>query len=182
LSRGEMLQLALMASENRAASALARYYPGGTDAFVVAMNRKAKAMQMEDTQFIDATGLSSRNMSNARDLAQMVRKAGDYPLIRQYSTAGELTVDTGLRMISFRNTNRLIENPEWQISLSKTGYISEAGNCLVMHTRINDQPVVMVLLDAVGRYTRFADASRLRTFLESDAQVIKAQTKAKAHG
>jgi serine-type D-Ala-D-Ala endopeptidase (penicillin-binding protein 7) len=85
-------------------------------------------------------------------------------------------------MISFRNTNRLIENPEWQISLSKTGYISEAGNCLVMHTRINDQPVVMVLLDAVGRYTRFADASRLRTFLESDAQVIKAQTKAKSHG
>jgi serine-type D-Ala-D-Ala endopeptidase (penicillin-binding protein 7) len=182
LARGEMLQLALMASENRAASALARYYPGGTEAFVIAMNRKAKTMQMEDTQFFDATGLSHRNMSNARDLALMVKKAGDYPLIRQYSTAGELTVDTGLRMISFRNTNRLIENPEWQISLSKTGYISEAGNCLVMHTRINDQPVVMVLLDAVGRFTRFADASRLRTYLELGPKVIKAQSKAKTHG
>jgi serine-type D-Ala-D-Ala endopeptidase (penicillin-binding protein 7) len=167
LSRGELLQLALMASENRAASALARYYPGGTEAFVLAMNKKAKSIQMEDSQFFDPTGLSSRNMSNARDLVQLVRRAGDYPAIRQYSTAGELTVDTGFRMITFRNTNRLIENPEWQISLSKTGYISEAGNCLVMHTKINDKPVVMVFLDAVGRYTRFADALRLRTYLET---------------
>jgi serine-type D-Ala-D-Ala endopeptidase (penicillin-binding protein 7) len=185
LSRGELLQLALMASENRAASALARYYPGGTQAFVLAMNKKAKAIQMEDSQFFDPTGLSSRNMSNARDLVQLVKRAGDYPTIRQYSTAGELTVDTGFRMMTFRNTNRLIENPEWQISLSKTGYISEAGNCLVMHTKINDRPVVLVFLDAVGRYTRFADALRLRTYLESgdDQQPIgRAITKVNAKG
>jgi serine-type D-Ala-D-Ala endopeptidase (penicillin-binding protein 7) len=177
LPRGELLQLALMASENRAASALARYYPGGSDAFVNAMNRKAKSIQMEDTQFFDATGLSSRNMSNARDLVQLVKRASDYPMIRQYSTAGELTVDTGFRMITFRNTNRLIENPDWQISLSKTGYISEAGNCLVMHTRINEQPVVLVFLDAVGRFTRFADALRLRNYLEGGETVNQAISK-----
>jgi serine-type D-Ala-D-Ala endopeptidase (penicillin-binding protein 7) len=181
LNRGELLQLALMASENRAANALGRYYPGGSEAFIAAMNRKAKSIQMEDTQFFDATGLSSRNMSNARDLVQLVKRAGDYPLIRQYSTASELTVDTGFRMISFKNTNRLIENPDWQISLSKTGYISEAGNCLVMHTRVNEQPVVMVFLDAVGRYTRFADASRLRTYLENGDKLVKAQTRQKAN-
>jgi serine-type D-Ala-D-Ala endopeptidase (penicillin-binding protein 7) len=182
LPRGELLQLALMASENRAASALARYYPGGSEAFVNAMNRKAKSIQMEDTQFFDSTGLSSRNMSNARDLVQLVKRASDYPMIRQYSTAGELTVDTGFRMITFRNTNRLIENPDWQISLSKTGYISEAGNCLVMHTRINEQPVVLVFLDAVGRFTRFADALRLRNYLEgieaANTSVNKTQVKA----
>jgi serine-type D-Ala-D-Ala endopeptidase (penicillin-binding protein 7) len=180
LNRGELLQLALMASENRAANALGRYYPGGTDAFVAAMNRKAKAIQMEDSQFFDATGLSSRNMSNARDLVQLVKRAGDYPVIRQFSTASELTVDTGFRMISFKNTNRLIENPDWQISLSKTGYISEAGNCLVMHTRVNDQPVVMVFLDAVGRYTRFADALRLRNYLEGGDKLVKVQARQKA--
>jgi serine-type D-Ala-D-Ala endopeptidase (penicillin-binding protein 7) len=180
LNRGELLQLALMASENRAANALGRYYPGGSEAFIAAMNRKAKSIQMEDTQFFDATGLSSRNMSNARDLVQLVKRAGDYPLIRQFSTASELTVDTGFRMISFKNTNRLIENPDWQISLSKTGYISEAGNCLVMHTRVNEQPVVMVFLDAVGRYTRFADASRLRTYLETGDKLVKVQTRQKA--
>jgi serine-type D-Ala-D-Ala endopeptidase (penicillin-binding protein 7) len=183
LNRGELLQLALMASENRAANALGRYYPGGTDAFVAAMNRKAKSIQMEDSQFFDATGLSSRNMSNARDLVQLVKRAGDYPVIRQFSTASELTVDTGFRMISFKNTNRLIENPDWEISLSKTGYISEAGNCLVMHTRVNDQPVVMVFLDAVGRYTRFADALRLRTYLEggdrAGEKLVKTQARAK---
>jgi serine-type D-Ala-D-Ala endopeptidase (penicillin-binding protein 7) len=180
LSRGELLQLALMASENRAANALGRYYPGGTDAFVAAMNRKAKSIQMDDSQFFDATGLSSRNMSNARDLVQLVKRAGDYPIIRQFSTASELTVDTGFRMISFKNTNRLIENPDWQISLSKTGYISEAGNCLVMHTRVNDQPVVMVFLDAVGRYTRFADALRLRNYLEGGDKLVKIQARQKA--
>ncbi len=181
LNRGELLQLALMASENRAANALGRYYPGGSEAFIAAMNLKAKSIQMEDTQFFDATGLSSRNMSNARDLVQLVKRAGDYPLIRQYSTASELTVDTGFRMISFKNTNRLIENPDWQISLSKTGYISEAGNCLVMHTRVNEQPVVMVFLDAVGRYTRFADASRLRAYLETGDKLVKVQTRQKAN-
>jgi serine-type D-Ala-D-Ala endopeptidase (penicillin-binding protein 7) len=180
LNRGELLQLALMASENRAANALGRYYPGGSEAFIAAMNRKAKSIQMEDTQFFDATGLSSRNMSNARDLVQLVKRAGDYPLIRQYSTASELTVDTGFRMISFKNTNRLIENPDWEITLSKTGYISEAGNCLVMHTRVNEQPVVMVFLDAVGRHTRFADASRLRTYLETGDKLVKVQTRQKA--
>ena len=177
LSRAEMLQLALMSSENRAANALARYYPGGSEAFVAAMNRKAKLLHMEDSLFFDATGLSSRNMSNARDLVLMVRAAAEYPLIRQYTTASELTVDTGFRMISFKNTNRLIDNPEWDISLSKTGYISEAGNCLVMQTRVNEQPVVLILLDAVGKLSRFADAQRLRNFLEGNARVVKAQAK-----
>ena len=177
LSRAEMLQLALMSSENRAANALARYYPGGVDAFVAAMNRKAKSLQMDDTLFFDATGLSSRNMSNARDLVSMVKAAGEYPIIRQYTTASELTVDTGFRMISFKNTNRLIDNPDWEISLSKTGYISEAGNCLVMQTRVNEQPIVLILLDAVGKLSRFADAQRLRNYLEGNARVVKALVK-----
>ena len=166
LSRGEMLQLALMSSENRAANALGRHHPGGLPAFVSAMNAKARALGMPDTHFVEPTGLSSSNVSNARDLARLVREALDYPLVRQFSTASGLTVDTGYRMVSYRNTNRLISSPSWEIGLQKTGYISEAGSCLVMQVSLDGQDVVMVLLDAQGSSSRFADARRLREWLE----------------
>jgi len=170
LSRGEMLQLALMASENRAASALGRHYPGGVTAFVVAMNGKARELGMNDTHYVDPTGLSSRNVSNARDLARLVRHAYDYPVVRQFSTAPELTVDSGYRMVSFRNTNRLIDSPAWTIGLQKTGYISEAGRCLVMQASVEGRPLVMVLLDSSGRHSRFGDAERLRNWIEGTAK------------
>jgi D-alanyl-D-alanine endopeptidase (penicillin-binding protein 7) len=166
LSRGEMLQLALMSSENRAANALGRNHPGGLRAFVDAMNTKARALGMPDTHFVEPTGLSSSNVSNARDLSRMVREALEYPLVRQFSTAPGLTVDTGYRMVSYRNTNRLISSPTWDIGLQKTGYISEAGSCLVMQVSLDGQAVVMVLLDATGPSSRFGDAQRLREWLE----------------
>jgi D-alanyl-D-alanine endopeptidase (penicillin-binding protein 7) len=166
LSRAEMMNLALMASENRAAHALGRSYPGGLGAFVAAMNAKAQSIGMTDSRFADPTGLSSGNVSNARDLATMVRTASGYPLIRQYSTATDLTVDTGYRQVTFRSTNRLIDNREWDIGLQKTGYISEAGKCLVMQARIEGRPTIIVLLDAGGTQGRFADAQRLRKWVE----------------
>lgn len=165
LTRGEMLQLALMSSENRAANALGRHFPGGLPAFVSAMNAKARALGMQNTTYVEPTGLSSRNVSNARDLSILVRAGLDYPLVRQFSTATELTVDTGRRMISFRNTNRLIASPAWDIGLQKTGYISEAGSCLVMQVSIEGRPMVMVLLDAIGVRSRFGDAERLRHWI-----------------
>ncbi|MEN9314972.1 MAG: D-alanyl-D-alanine endopeptidase [Pseudomonadota bacterium] len=165
LTRGEMLQLALMSSENRAANALGRHFPGGLPAFVAAMNAKARALGMQDTTYAEPTGLSSRNVSNARDLSILVRAGLDYPLVRQFSTATELTVDTGRRMTTFRNTNRLIASPAWDIGLQKTGYISEAGSCLVMQVSIEGRPMVMVLLDAIGVRSRFGDAERLRHWI-----------------
>jgi D-alanyl-D-alanine endopeptidase (penicillin-binding protein 7) len=168
LTRNEMLNLALMSSENRAAHALGRHYPGGLDAFVEAMNAKARALGMNDSSFVDPTGLSSRNVSNAVDLSRMVAAAFDYPLIREYSTATGLTVDAGRRSVGYRNTNRLIDNPDWDIGLQKTGYISEAGSCLVMHVSVEGRPMVMVLLDAIGRLSRFGDAQRIRHWLESE--------------
>ncbi|MCO5108318.1 MAG: D-alanyl-D-alanine endopeptidase [Burkholderiaceae bacterium] len=166
LSRGELLQLALMSSENRAAHALGRNYPGGMPAFVERMNRKAREIGMASSSFVEPTGLSSQNVSNALDLATLVRTASNYPLIREYSTASALTVDTGYRTVSYRNTNRLVGNPDWDIELQKTGYISEAGNCVVMQTRIDGRPVVMVLLDAQARMARVGDAQRIRHWLE----------------
>ncbi|MBP8305847.1 MAG: D-alanyl-D-alanine endopeptidase [Burkholderiaceae bacterium] len=168
LTRAELLQLALMSSENRAAHALARHYPGGMPAFVAAMNAKARQLGMTASQFSDPTGLSDRNVSNAHDLARMLRAAYDYPLVRQFSTAPELTVDAGYRMISFRNTNRLIDHSSWSIGLQKTGYIAEAGRCLVMQANIESRPVLMVLLDSAGRYSRFGDAQRIRDWLEAE--------------
>ena len=165
LTRADMLHLALMSSENRAAHALGRNYPGGLGAFVSAMNAKARAIGMGDSQFADPTGLSSSNVSNARDLARMVRAAHAYPLIRQFSTATDLTVDLGPRQAIFRSTNRLVDAPGWDIGLQKTGYISEAGKCLVMQTRIDSKPVIIVLLDAAGTHSRFADAQRIRRWL-----------------
>ena len=166
LSRGELMQLALMASDNRAAHALGRTYPAGQTAFVAAMNDKAAAIGMSDSRFSDPTGLSSGNVSNARDLARLVRAAHGYPRIRQYSTADDLTVSVGARQVTFRNTNRLIHDEVWDIGLQKTGYISEAGKCLVMQARIDGRPVIMVLLDATATQSRFADAQRLRRWVE----------------
>ncbi|MFP5407045.1 MAG: peptidase S11, partial [Gammaproteobacteria bacterium] len=166
LTRDDMLQLALMSSENRAANALGRHYPGGLPAFVARMNAKAAELGMANTRFMEPTGLSSSNVSNGFDLARMVKAASAYPLIRDYSTATSLIVDAGARPVSFRNTNRLVDHSDWEIRLQKTGYISEAGNCMVMQTGIDGRPVVMVLLDADGAAARTGDAQRLRQWLE----------------
>ena len=169
LPRRDMLRLALMASENRAASTLARHYPGGTPAFVAAMNAKAEALGMTRTRFEDPTGLSPKNVSTARDLARMVEAASGYPLIREDSVAPTHVVEvqpTG-RALGFSNSNRLVNSSAWDITLQKTGYISEAGRCLVMLAQIASRPVVIVLLDSVGKYTRLADATRVKTWLET---------------
>ena len=165
LSRAEMLQLALMSSANRAANALGRHYPGGIKAFVSAMNAKARLFGMTDTRFADPTGLSGANVSTATDLARLASMASEYPLIRRYSTAQSLRVDTGYKRLSFHNTNRLIANQNWSIGLQKTGYIAEAGRCLVMVARIDGRNLVIVLLDSNGNTSRFADARRIRQWL-----------------
>jgi D-alanyl-D-alanine endopeptidase (penicillin-binding protein 7) len=167
LTRDEMLRLALMSSENRAANALGRHYPGGLSAFVARMNAKARELGMTRTRFVEPTGLSARNVSTAYDLARLVRAASRYPLIREHSTAAALTVTAGRRQVAYRNSNRLIRNPSWEIGLQKTGYISEAGNCLVMQADIEGRPMVLVLLDADGKLSRFGDAQRLRDWFES---------------
>ena len=169
LSRREMLRLALMASENRAASTLARHYPGGTNAFVAAMNAKARALGMGATRFLDPTGLSAGNVSTANDLAVLVATAAQYPLIREFSTTDSYFVEvqpTG-QILGFNNTNRLVKSDDWDIHVSKTGYIREAGKCLVMMATIASRPVVIVLLDSLGRYTRVADAIRVKHWLET---------------
>ncbi|WP_088930386.1 D-alanyl-D-alanine endopeptidase [Burkholderia multivorans] len=168
LSREDMLHIALMASENRAAAALSRYYPGGRPAFIAAMNAKAKALGMTDTHFENSTGLSSSNVSSARDLVKMVNAAYQYPLIRKFSTDRTYEVYTGKRNLVCNSTNALIRgNGSWDIGLQKTGFINEAGECLVMQATIHGRPVVMVLLDSFGKYSRFADASRLRNWLDA---------------
>lgn len=169
LSREELLRLALMSSENRAASALGRHYPGGIDAFVVAMNVKARLLGMADTRFHDSSGLNPANVSSPRDLARLVTASASYPLIREFSTTPERHVQVAGRMLRFGNTNSLVKSPDWEISVSKTGYISEAGRCLVMQAWMHQQPVVIVLMDSVGRYTRTADAQRVRKWLEAQA-------------
>jgi D-alanyl-D-alanine endopeptidase (penicillin-binding protein 7) len=169
LTREEMLHLALMASENRAAMALSRYYPGGREAFVVAMNRKAQALELADTRFEDPTGLTSANVSSARDLVKLVAAAHQYPLIREFTTASEYEVSIAGRQQAFHNTNSLVKNPAWAIGLSKTGYINEAGKCLVMQAWFNDKPMVIVLLDSWGKLTRIGDAKRIKRWVESAA-------------
>jgi D-alanyl-D-alanine endopeptidase (penicillin-binding protein 7) len=166
LSREDMLHIALMASENRAAAALSRYYPGGRPGFVAAMNKKALELGMTDTHFIDPTGLSP-NTSSARDLAKMVAAAYQYPLIREFSTDSSYDVFTGRKHIHYMSTNALVRNHSWQIGLQKTGFTNEAGECMVMQTTVNDKPVIMVLLDSVGRYSRVADAQRLHAWLDN---------------
>ena len=167
LSRESALLLALMSSENRAANALARHYPGGMPAFLAAMNIKAQALGMRDTHFEDPTGLTSNNVSTANDLAKMVAAAYKYPLIREFSTTAEATVDVGAREMAYRNTNPLVRSAAWDVGLSKTGYISEAGKCLVMQARVADMPVVIVLLDSAGKLTRVGDANRIKRWMES---------------
>lgn len=168
LSRRDLLQLALMASENRAAEALSRVYPGGTRAFVAAMNQKAVELGMWSTRFVDGTGLSSENVSTAKDLTKMVAAAHGYPLIREFTTDTGLTVNVGKgRKLSYRNSNRLVSNQSWHIGLSKTGYISEAGRCLVMQAEIAGKPVIIVLLDSWGKLTRIGDANRIKRWMET---------------
>ncbi|MBI5268481.1 MAG: D-alanyl-D-alanine endopeptidase [Burkholderiales bacterium] len=167
LTRGEMLHLALMSSENRAASALGRHYPGGRPAFVAAMNAKAQLLGMHDTRYAEPTGLSSKNQSSARDLALLVRTAHEVPLIRELSTSPEYQVAVGSRQLQYRTTNRLVLSPSWEIGLQKTGYISEAGQCLVMQAQLAGRKLIMVLLDSAGKYSRIGDAERIRKWLAS---------------
>ncbi|MDD5030133.1 MAG: D-alanyl-D-alanine endopeptidase [Rhodoferax sp.] len=167
LTRGELLHLALMSSENRAAHALGRTYPGGLRAFVLAMNGKARALGMNDTVYVEPTGLSSNNRSSAQDLAKLVDTASQYPLLRELTTSPSFAVAVGQRSVQFKNTNRLVLNPSWDIGLQKTGYISEAGRCLVMQTRIAGRNLIMVFLDSAGKLTRIADAQRVRRWIES---------------
>lgn len=168
LTRGDLLQLALMASENRAAAALGRHYPGGLAAFVAGMNAKAAELGMTQSRFVDPTGLGSENVSTAEDLVKMVRAAYHYSEIRQASTAPSHDVPMSARgyLTSFNNTNLLVRKGEWKIGLSKTGYISEAGRCLVMQAEIANQPMIIVLLDSAGKYTRIGDAQRVRKWIE----------------
>jgi D-alanyl-D-alanine endopeptidase (penicillin-binding protein 7) len=167
-TRSELLKLALMASENRAASALARAYPGGKDAAIAAMNARARELGMENTRFLDPTGLSSDNVSTARDLVRMVAAARNYILIHQYTTTPSHSVDGwGGRELRFTNTNPLVRNASWDIGVSKTGFINEAGRCLVMEAKINQRPVIIVLLDSWGKRTRIGDANRIKKWMES---------------
>lgn len=167
LTREHALLLALMSSENRAAHTLARHYPGGLHAFVEAMNRKARSLGMLSTHFEDPTGLTSNNVSTANDLAKMVAAAHTYPLIREFSTTSGALVETSGRMLEYHNTNALVKSSTWDIGLSKTGYIQEAGKCLVMQARVAERPVVIVLLDSAGKMTRIGDANRIKRWMES---------------
>ncbi len=169
LSRADLMHIALMSSENRAAAALGRNYPGGTPAFVAAMNAKAKALGMTNTHYADASGLSSRNVSSANDLAKLVVMASRQPLLRQYSTDTQHVVDTGGHLLQYANTNQLVKNPAWDISLQKTGYIAEAGRCLVMQAKVQGRPIVMVFLDSKGKHSRLGDAARVRKWLASNS-------------
>lgn len=166
LTREEMLHLALMSSENRAANALGRHYPGGLRSFVIAMNHKAVELGMSDTRYVEPTGLSSRNQSSARDLATLVGAAYQHPLIRELSTSQEYQVAVGRRQLQYRNTNGLVRNPTWEIGLQKTGYISEAGRCLVMQAKLAGRKLIMVFLDSTGKYSRIGDAERVRKWIE----------------
>ena len=166
LTRGELMHLALMSSENRAAHALGRTYPGGLQRFVGLMNERALMLGMKDSRFVEPTGLSSANRSSAHDLATLVAAAHREPLLRQLSTSTGYEVAVGSRVLQYNNTNRLVHDPEWQIGLQKTGFISEAGQCLVMQARVAGRKLIMVFLDASGKQGRLADAERVRRWVE----------------
>ncbi len=171
LTRGELLLIALMASENRAAAALGRTYPGGIEPIVAAMNAKAASLDMKDSRFVDATGLSPNNVSSARDLVKLVRAAHEYSVIREYSTKDRAIVrvsDRG-RPLSYHNTNGLVRAHHWDVELSKTGYISEAGRCLVMRVKLASKDLIVVLLDSWGRQSRIGDANRIKKWVETNA-------------
>lgn len=169
LSRGELMHLALMSSENRAAHALGRTYPGGLNQFVSLMNRKAFELGMTDTRYVEPTGLSSLNQSSARDLATLVSVAYERPILRSLSTSPGYLVELGDRMLQFKNSNGLIRSPDWDIGLQKTGYISEAGRCLVMQAKVADRKLIMVFLDSAGKLGRAQDAERVRRWVEMQA-------------
>lgn len=169
LTRGELMHLSLMASENRAAYALGKNYPGGLKAFVAAMNNKAVALGMKDTRYVEPTGLSSDNRSSAADLSILVKAAMEVPVIRDLSTSPEASFAVGPRQVQFRNTNGLIRDPSWEIGLQKTGFISEAGRCLVMQAKLAGRELIMVLLDSAGKYSRMGDAERIRQWLHNVA-------------
>ena len=175
LMRGELLHLALMSSENRAAHALGRTYPGGMQSFVNQMNLKAKILGMADTRYVEPTGLSSSNQSSAHDLATLVNVAHSDPLLRELTTSPSYQVDVGARTVQFNNTNRLVHNPDWNIGLQKTGYISEAGRCLVMQTQVAGRKLIMVFLDSAGKFSRLADAERVRTWVEGSGSRLLAK-------
>jgi D-alanyl-D-alanine endopeptidase (penicillin-binding protein 7) len=167
LSRGEMLHLALMSSENRAAHALGRTFPGGLSSFVRLMNAKAMQLGMKDTHYVEPTGLSSQNQSSARDLAVLVSTAYQDALLRELSTSPSHVVEVGRQTLQYRSTNRLVNNPNWEIGIQKTGYISEAGQCLVMQAKIAGRKLIMVFLDSAGKLSRIADAERVRRWVEA---------------
>ncbi len=182
LTRAKMLHIALMSSENRAASSLGRHYPGGLPSFVRAMNAKAKALGMMDTHYVEPTGLSSQNVSSANDLAKLVIAAHEHPVIREYTTNTDYQVDTGGPVLQYRNSNRLISNPTWNIGLQKTGYIVEAGRCMVMQAIIKGRSIVMIFLDSKGKYSRGADASTIRKWLREVKIPAMADTAIAAQG
>jgi D-alanyl-D-alanine endopeptidase (penicillin-binding protein 7) len=167
LTRTELLHLALMASENRAAQAMARSYTGGLDTFLKRMNAKARELGMKNTRFLDPTGLSSSNVATASDLVKLVMAASHEPLIREYSTSEKLAVKVGRQLLEFHNTNSLTRKDDWDIAVQKTGFTQDAGQCLVMKTTIQDRPTVIVLLNSFGKLTRVADARRVRRWIES---------------
>ncbi|MDP2249903.1 MAG: serine hydrolase [Hydrogenophaga sp.] len=173
LSRGEMMHLALMSSENRAANALGRTYPGGLSEFVRLMNGKAKQLGMADTRYVEPTGLSSLNQSSARDLATLVSVAHDRPILRSLSTSPGHEVELGRRTLHYNNSNRLIKNPDWDIGLQKTGYISEAGRCLVMQAKVAGRQLIMVFLDSTGKLSRLQDAERVRRWVEVQTEMAR---------
>jgi serine-type D-Ala-D-Ala endopeptidase (penicillin-binding protein 7) len=169
LSREDLLHLALMSSENRAAHAVARHYPGGIAPFIRAMNAKARQLDMMSTHFVDPTGLSSDNVSSAADLIKLVLAASADPVIQKFSTHQSYSVPVGRQVLEFRNTNTLVSKADWDISVQKTGYTQAAGRCLVMKTLIQDRSVVIVLLNSFGKYTRVADVRRIRKWIEAAA-------------
>jgi len=178
LSRGDLMHLALMASENRAAHALGRNYPGGEPACVLAMNAKARELGMTSAHFVEPTGLSDENVASPQDLSKLVMAAAQVPAIRDYSTDAEHVVQVGPRLLRYRNTDSLVTKADWNIVVQKTGYISEAGRCLVMQTVIEDRTVVIVLLNSFGKRTRVADARRIRRWVEATLVTHAAATAA----
>ena len=177
LTRGEMMHLALMSSENRAANALGRNYPGGLEAFVAAMNRKAQALGMTDTHYVEPTGLSSRNQSSAKDLAALVKVAHEVPLLREFSTSKDHSVKVGRRQMAFHSTNGLVRSGSWDIGLQKTGFINEAGRCLVMQAQMAGRKLILVFLDSTGKYSRIGDAERVRKWLNSNPAALVSEAK-----
>jgi len=172
LSRGELLHLAMMSSENRAAHALGRTFPGGLANFVAAMNAKAASLGMKDTRYVEPTGLNSQNQSSAQDLARLVNTASADPLLRELTTSPGYQVEVGNRTLQYNTTNRLVKNPAWEIGLQKTGFINEAGQCLVMQAKIAGRKLILVFLDSAGKLSRIGDAERVRRWVESSPAAV----------